>query len=80
MFPRIYRDKLSTLQVNIGYKCNQACSHCHVDAGPNRSEMMSGENIDLIIKVLKLYKLQTIDITGGAPELHQCFRKLVVAV
>ncbi len=62
----------------MGYKCNQCCIHCHVNAGPNRTEMMSSETIDLIKKVLVLYKIKTIDLTGGAPELHPEFRKLVI--
>tara|TARA_Y100001968_G_C19348240_1_gene713241 strand:+ start:324 stop:1262 length:939 start_codon:yes stop_codon:yes gene_type:complete len=76
-FPLLKRSELTTLQVNIGYKCNQVCSHCHVNAGPNRKEMMEEEIINLIPKVLKKYNLKTLDITGGAPELHPHFKGLV---
>tara|TARA_Y100001968_G_scaffold279335_1_gene275197 strand:- start:75 stop:1019 length:945 start_codon:yes stop_codon:yes gene_type:complete len=79
-FPEIKRESLETLQINIGYKCNQACSHCHVDAGPNRTEMMSNEIIKLIPKVIKANKIKLLDITGGAPELHPKFKQLVKEV
>lgn len=78
-FPYIARGKLDTLQVNLGYKCNQQCLHCHVNAGPNRTEMMDSETIALIPKVLEARKIQTLDLTGGAPELHHEFRNLVLA-
>ena len=77
-FPKISRNQLTTLQVNVGYRCNQACSHCHVNAGPNRSEMMDSNNIALIAKVLEIYKLSILDLTGGAPELHPEFKALVL--
>ena len=76
-FPEIKRDYLETLQINIGYKCNQACSHCHVDAGPNRTEMMNDRIINLIPKVIKANNIKMLDITGGAPELHPKFKQLV---
>ena len=79
-FPKIKRDFLETLQINIGYKCNQSCSHCHVDAGPNRIEMMSNEIINLIPKVIKANNIKLLDITGGAPELHPKFKQLVEEV
>ena len=79
-FPSLRRDYLETLQINIGYKCNQACSHCHVDAGPNRTEMMSDEIIKLIPKVIKANNIKLLDITGGAPELHPKFKQLVKEV
>ncbi len=79
-FPKIKRDFLETLQINIGYKCNQACSHCHVDASPNRTEMMSNEIIKLIPKVIKANNIKLLDITGGAPELHPKFKQLVKEV
>lgn len=69
---------IETLQVNITKLCNQACTHCHVEAGPKRTEMMSLENINLIIMILKNHpQITTIDITGGAPELHPQFQYLV---
>ena len=76
-FPRITRDYLDTLQINIGYKCNQACSHCHVDASPSRTEMMSDDIIKLIPRVIKANNIKLLDITGGAPELHPKFKQLV---
>ena len=76
-FPAIRRASLTTLQVNLGYKCNQTCQHCHVDAGPHRTEMMDDANIDLVLQVLEAQEVQTLDLTGGAPELHARFRDLV---
>jgi radical SAM/Cys-rich protein len=78
-FPALKRERLDTLQVNLGYKCNQSCLHCHVNAGPNRIEMMEGETIDLIVDVLRARNIQTLDLTGGAPELNEHFRRLVQA-
>ena len=80
IFPDIKRSILKILQVNLGYKCNQSCIHCHVDAGPNRWEMMNTENISLIPKVLSKYNIESLDLTGGAPELHPDFRRLVLQV
>ncbi len=76
-FPEIRRKSLDTLQVNLGYKCNQRCLHCHVNASPDRKEMMTRETLELILPVLKARKIKTLDLTGGAPELHQDFRYLV---
>jgi len=78
-FPRLSRARLDTLQVNLGYKCNQSCLHCHVNAGPNRTEMMDGETIDLVLSVLQARGIATLDLTGGAPELNPHFRRLVEA-
>ena len=78
-FPAIHRGQLETLQVNIGYRCNQRCLHCHVNAGPHRTEMMDRQTLDLIVPVLQARKISTLDLTGGAPELHEGFRDLVVA-
>ncbi|MBQ0759020.1 MAG: arsenosugar biosynthesis radical SAM protein ArsS [Zhongshania sp.] len=78
-FPAISRKPLDTLQVNLGYKCNQRCLHCHVNAGPTRTEMMPAELIALIPEVLAARHIQTLDLTGGAPELHEQFRELVSA-
>jgi radical SAM/Cys-rich protein len=68
--------RLTTLQVNLGRKCNQVCSHCHVDAGPHRAEEMSRETAELIVGVLERQRFQTLDITGGAPEINNVFRYL----
>jgi radical SAM/Cys-rich protein len=78
-FPAIHRRRLGTAQVNLGYKCNQACLHCHVNAGPTRTEMMSAETVSEVIAFLKASGVKTLDITGGAPELNPHFRALVLA-
>src|SRR6185503_5575712 len=76
-FPAIDRARLETLQVNLGYKCNQSCLHCHVNAGPTRTEMMSRETVADVVAFLEKGKIRTLDVTGGAPELHPEFRHLV---
>ncbi len=79
-FPVLKRRALDTLQVNLGYRCNQSCLHCHVNAGPNRTEEMSLETIDTILALLRADPaLKTLDLTGGAPELNPHFRYLVAA-
>ena len=78
-FPAIDRTRLDTLQVNLGYRCNQSCGHCHVNAGPHRTEMMDAATLALIPDVLAARGLGTLDLTGGAPELHDGFRALVRA-
>jgi radical SAM/Cys-rich protein len=77
-FPPITRRRLETLQVNLGYKCNQSCVHCHVNAGPTRTEQMEHETIDDVISFLEASAVPKLDITGGAPELNPYFRELVV--
>jgi len=76
-FPPLVRRRIDTLQVNVGYRCNQSCLHCHVGASPHRTEEMPGETIDLVLAVLAHRHISTLDITGGAPELHPHFRRLV---
>ncbi len=76
-FPPIVRRRLDTLQVNLGYRCNQSCVHCHVNAGPTRTEMMDAATLRLIPEVLQARTIKTLDLTGGAPELHDGFRDLV---
>jgi len=78
-FPAICRGRIETLQVNVGYRCNQSCVHCHVNAGPNRTEEMDGETIDLVLAFLERRRIATLDVTGGAPELNRHFRRLVKA-
>lgn len=78
-FPALYRTGLETLQVNLGYLCNQQCLHCHVDASPRRTELMSVETIDTVIQFIKKHKIKTLDLTGGAPEMNPHFRDLVSA-
>jgi len=74
-FPPLARKRLTTLQVNVGYRCNQSCLHCHVNAGPTRTEMMSPDVVEEVVAFLP--RVETLDITGGAPELHPQFRSLV---
>ena len=76
-FPALSRVDVSVLQVNLGYLCNQQCLHCHVNAGPNRTEIMSEDNIQVIIKYLDANPVEMLDLTGGAPELNPFFRELV---
>jgi radical SAM/Cys-rich protein len=78
-FPALRRKRLETLQVNVGYKCNQTCVHCHVNAGPTRTEMMDHQTVSEVIAYIKASGVKTVDITGGAPELNPHFRALVLA-
>jgi radical SAM/Cys-rich protein len=78
-FPQIRRRPLQTLQVNLGYRCNQQCLHCHVDAGPNRREEMSLDTVEQVIALLRDRRATRLDVTGGAPELSPHFRHLVSA-
>ncbi len=78
-FPALSRRSATVLQVNLGYKCNQSCLHCHVAASPQRTEMMDGKTIDQIISYIKSAGVHTLDLTGGAPELNEHFRRLVIA-
>ncbi len=76
-FPPITRDDLLTLQVNLGYQCNQSCLHCHVNAGPKRRESMSRETIEDLLGFIDAQQIRQLDLTGGAPELNPHFRYLV---
>ncbi len=78
-FPAIWRDRLDTLQVNLGYLCNLSCVHCHVNAGPRRTELMQKGDIDLVLEVVRRHGIGTLDLTGGAPEMNPHFRYLVSA-
>ena len=78
-FPRLRRKRLQTLQVNLGYLCNQSCKHCHVNAGPNRTEVMASDTVDAVIDFLDESQVKRLDLTGGAPELNPYFRRLVIA-
>ena len=78
-FPTIQRTDLETLQVNLGYKCNQSCLHCHVNAGPKRTEVMDRETIEQLITFIESSSARTLDLTGGAPELNPHFRDFVSA-
>ena len=77
-FPAIHRGSLATLQVNLGYKCNQSCVHCHVNAGPHRTEQMDHETVEAVLAFIETARVRTLDLTGGAPELNPYFRDLVV--
>lgn len=76
-FPALRRGRLDTLQVNVGYRCNQSCLHCHVNAGPTRTEEMPADVAQVIVRYLDVSEVSTLDITGGAPELNGQFRYLV---
>ena len=69
---------IEILQINVGKRCNQTCGHCHVDAGPDRKEMMPRDVIEAVLAFLARTRIPTLDITGGAPELHPDFREVVV--
>lgn len=77
-FPYISRGQLKSFQINLGYKCNQACLHCHVNASPKRKEMMSLKVIEQILFAINKFKIKTIDLTGGAPELNDHFEYLII--
>jgi radical SAM/Cys-rich protein len=70
--------RVETLQVNVGKLCNQACKHCHVDASPARTEIMTRETAEQVLAAVRRFRIPTLDITGGAPELNPSFRHLVV--
>ena len=76
-FPNLRRRPVQTLQVNLGYRCNQQCLHCHVDAGPNRKEEMSLGTVEEVLALLRAARVSRLDVTGGAPELNPHFRYLV---
>ena len=77
-FPALRRARLETLQVNLGYRCNQSCLHCHVNAGPQRTEMMGRETLSDVLAFLEVSGVHRLDLTGGAPELNPHFRELVL--
>ena len=78
-FPAIRRKALEILQVNLGYKCNQSCLHCHVNAGPGRTEMMDRVTVEALLRYIDSSTVSTLDLTGGAPELHPLYRTIVTA-
>jgi len=78
--PRLAREQVTTLQVNLGKRCNMACHHCHVEAGPKRTETMPERVVERILCLLaRSPSVEVVDLTGGAPELHPCFRALTQA-
>ena len=78
-FPPLRRDRLTTLQANLGYRCNQACLHCHVAASPKRTESMSWATMETLLEFAARQGVRQFDLTGGAPELNPDFRRLVRA-
>ncbi|MCB1866813.1 MAG: arsenosugar biosynthesis radical SAM protein ArsS [Chromatiales bacterium] len=76
-FAPLARERIDTLQVNLSYRCNQQCVHCHVNAGPKRTEAMDNATVGQVLAVLERRGIATLDLTGGAPELHPRFRDLV---
>jgi radical SAM/Cys-rich protein len=68
---------VAILQINVGRRCNQTCRHCHVDAGPDRQEVMPRDVMEACLTFLERHRVPTLDITGGAPELHPDFREIV---
>ena len=76
-FPDIRRKQLDTLQINLGYRCNQQCQHCHVNAGPKRTEAMTAEVLADTLRFIKNNGIKTVDLTGGAPEMHPEFLSLI---
>ncbi|MEE8057627.1 MAG: arsenosugar biosynthesis radical SAM (seleno)protein ArsS [Pseudomonadales bacterium] len=78
-FPVIKRGRLDILQVNLGYKCNLSCVHCHVNAGPSRTELMDRDSVDLLLDFTDRHAIKVLDLTGGAPEMNPHFRYLVNA-
>ena len=76
-FPAITRNRLEVLQVNLGYLCNLSCTHCHVNAGPKRTELMDKPTVDLLLEFIRRENIHTLDLTGGAPEMNPHFKYLV---
>jgi radical SAM/Cys-rich protein len=77
-FPAISRTSLEVLQVNLGYLCNLSCTHCHVNAGPKRTELMDKTTVELILDFIRRENIHTLDLTGGAPEMNPHFKYLVM--
>lgn len=78
-FPSVKRAAAAILQVNLGYRCNLSCVHCHVNAGPQRTEMMDEQTVQVLLSLIESKRFSTLDLTGGAPEMHPAFRELVRA-
>jgi radical SAM/Cys-rich protein len=77
--PYLHRTQLSDLQINLGYLCNQACEHCHVEAGPKRTELMDWETMEKVLNWAERAGIRSVDLTGGAPEMNPHFRELILA-
>jgi radical SAM/Cys-rich protein len=78
-FPAITRNTLEILQVNLGYVCNLSCTHCHVNAGPKRTELMDKTTIDLVLDFIRREAIHSLDLTGGAPEMNPHFSYVVTS-
>ena len=76
-FPPIRRLGVETLQVNLGYLCNLSCTHCHVNSGPTRTELMDIDTIAVVLDYLRIHDIRILDLTGGAPEMNPHFKYLV---
>jgi radical SAM/Cys-rich protein len=76
-YPVLKAESLGTLQVNLGWRCNQACKHCHLRAGPHRPEQMERPTLDEIIRAVTRWSIPTVDLTGGSPELNPHYEYLV---
>lgn len=76
----LHSQKIDTLQVNLGLRCNQQCNHCHIEASPQRKEMMEWSTMQSVLEAAKQVDCQLVDLTGGAPELNPCFRRFVAAL
>src|SRR6266545_4234135 len=76
-FDPLETTEVDVLQINVGKRCNQACHHCHVDAGPDRTEVMTPEVLEACLRLLETSDIPKVDITGGAPELHPSFREII---
>lgn len=76
-FPALRRTRLETLQMNLGYLCNLACTHCHVAAGPRRTELMDRETMDVALAFIRRQSIGTLDVTGGSPEMNPHFEYLM---
>jgi radical SAM/Cys-rich protein len=76
-YPELKAENIGALQVNLGWRCNQACKHCHLLAGPDRLEQMARDTIDEVIRVVERGRIPTVDLTGGAPELNPHYEYLV---
>ena len=76
---KLERSQTTTLQVNVGLLCNQVCKHCHLSAGPTRSELMSRETMEEVVAFARRASFQVVDITGGAPELNPCLADMIEA-
>ncbi len=76
-FPKLSRGRLTTLQMNLGYLCNLSCTHCHVNAGPKRTELMSKSVMEIALRFADKHGLEVLDVTGGSPEMNPEFRWLI---